>query len=201
MKFIAHRINTIQELAGIPEEYGVEVDLRDRGDRLVMVHDPFSDGEDFEEFAGVYRHGTLILNIKSERIEHRVQEVLVRHNITDYFFLDSSFPMIRLLADSGERKIALRFSEFEGMDTIRAMAGKVEWVWVDCFSKIPLTKELESEIHTLGYKICFVSPELQGRSEDLERYRDFFEKEKIALDAVCSKIKNRSMWISSPVEK
>ena len=37
--------------------------------------------------------------------------------------------------------IAIRFSEFEGLDTILNMKGKVKWVWVDCFTKNPLTKE------------------------------------------------------------
>ena len=29
MEYIAHRINTIAELKKLPEEYGVELDLRD----------------------------------------------------------------------------------------------------------------------------------------------------------------------------
>ena len=49
MEFIAHRINTIEELKQVPTEYGVELDLRDFGERLVLQHDPFKDGEDFEE--------------------------------------------------------------------------------------------------------------------------------------------------------
>ena len=33
--FIAHRINTIKELNEIPIEYGVEIDLRDKNERLL----------------------------------------------------------------------------------------------------------------------------------------------------------------------
>lgn len=40
MQFIAHRINTIDELKIVPENLGVEVDLRDYGDRLILQHDP-----------------------------------------------------------------------------------------------------------------------------------------------------------------
>jgi hypothetical protein len=72
MLYIQHRVNAIEQLRVTPTEYGVELDLRDRGDRLILQHDPFKDGEDFAEYLQHYRHSLMILNIKSERIEHRV---------------------------------------------------------------------------------------------------------------------------------
>ena len=36
MLYIAHRINTIEALRNVPAEQGVEIDLRDRGDRLIL---------------------------------------------------------------------------------------------------------------------------------------------------------------------
>jgi len=86
MEYIAHRINTIEELKTIPKEYGVELDLRDFGDRLILQHDPFKDGEDFEEYLKYYNHGTMILNIKSESIEHKVLELIKKYKIEKYFF-------------------------------------------------------------------------------------------------------------------
>ena len=142
MEYIAHRINTINELMNISPEHGVEIDLRDFGDRLILQHDPFKDGEDFEQFLNKYEHGTLILNIKSEGIEFKVKMLLKKYNIKNYFFLDSSFPMINLLSSSGEKKIALRFSEYEGVDTIVNMKNKVNWVWVDCFTEFPLNDKI-----------------------------------------------------------
>ena len=47
--------------------------------------------------------------------------------------------MIYLLSNEGEKNIALRFSELEGLDTILTMKNKVKWVWVDCFSQLPIT--------------------------------------------------------------
>ena len=41
MEYIAHRINTVEELKKTPKECGVELDLRDFGDRLILQHDPF----------------------------------------------------------------------------------------------------------------------------------------------------------------
>lgn len=188
MNYICHRINTIKELIKTPVEYGVEIDLRDHIDgKLYLQHDPFLIGDDFEEYLQQYHHGTMILNIKSERIELKALELLKKYKITDYFFLDSSFPMIKLLSDMGEKRVALRFSEFEGMDTIRNMAGKVEWIWVDCFSKFPLSNEQYQEMKALGYKLCFVSPELQGQAERLEDYKKETCNKNIIFDAICSK--------------
>ena len=124
MEYIAHRVNTIEELQQTPKEYGVEVDLRDYEERLILQHDPFKDGEDFEEFLKHFNHGTMVLNIKSEGIEHKVIEYIHQYNIKKYFFLDSSFPMIYLLSKNNEKNIALRFSEYEEVDTILTMVEK-----------------------------------------------------------------------------
>ncbi|MGE4457263.1 MAG: hypothetical protein AB7E13_10015 [Arcobacteraceae bacterium] len=194
MEFIAHRINTIDELKQVPFEYGVELDLRDYGHRLILQHDPFKDGEDFEEYLKHYNHGTMILNIKSERIEHRVLELIQKYNIKKYFFLDSSFPMIYLLSKSGEKNIALRFSEFEGVDTILAMSGKVDWIWVDCFSKLPITSKNYQLLREKGFKFCLVSPDLQSQEEKLESYKKYLEDNKIIFDAICTKIYNVKKW-------
>lgn len=194
MNYIAHRINTLEELCQIPVEFGVELDLRDRGNRLILSHDPFVDGEDAEPFFEAYRHGTLILNIKSERIEHRVEELLRTYHITDYFYLDSSFPMIRLLSSQGETNLAVRFSEYEGIDTVLSMAGRVQWVWVDCFTYLPITKDVEDLFRLKGFKWCLVSPELQGRDADIEIYGEQLISEGLKPDAICSKSYNISRW-------
>ncbi|NOU87920.1 hypothetical protein GC102_19420 [Paenibacillus sp. LMG 31460] len=194
MEFIAHRINTIEELKKVPVEYGVELDLRDRGERLIICHDPFSDGEDFEEYLKHYHHGTMILNIKSERIEWRVLELVKKYNIQKYFFLDCSFPMIVQLEKHGENNIALRFSEFEGIDTIMNLQGKVKWIWVDCFTKIPLDYNTYKSLKQMDFNFCLVSPELQGRPEDIIPYKQYYKRNNILFDAICTKIYNISAW-------
>jgi hypothetical protein len=196
MEYIAHRINTIKELEQTPTEYGVELDLRDFGDRLILQHDPFKDGEDFEEYLKHYYHGTMILNVKSERIEHKILELIKKYNIKKYFFLDSSFPMIHELSKEGKKNMALRFSEFEGMDTILAMVGKVDWIWVDCFTKLPITKEIYLKLKIYDYKLCLVSPELQSQDNELINYKNYLTKNEIEFDAVCTKIYNIDKWKS-----
>ena len=195
MEYIAHRINTVEELRKLDRKYGVELDLRDNLEgRIYISHNPFEPGEDFEEYLKEYHHGTMILNIKSERIEYKVLELVGRYDVKSYFFLDSSFPMIKLLCDMGERNIALRFSELEGLDTIRNMAGKADWVWVDCFTRLPIDRESYQELKQLGYKLCLVSSELEGQPEKIEQYRDFLAEEGIVMDAVCTKVYNINKW-------
>ncbi|MBY0353701.1 hypothetical protein K2W90_05035 [Candidatus Babeliales bacterium] len=197
--FIAHRVNTVEELEKLPQHCGVELDLRDAGDDLILAHDPFSTGQKFEDYLQHYRHGLMILNIKSERIELRVLELLKKYNIQKYFFLDLSFPMIVLLSKQGEHNLAVRFSEFEGLDTIFAMQGKVKWVWVDCFTQLPINKQNYALLKSAGFKLCLVSPELQGRDHDIEIYRDYLNRQEIVFDAICTKAYNISRW--QPVHK
>ena len=197
MEFIAHRINTLKELKELDTSYGVELDLRDDlNGRVYISHNPFEPGEDFEEYLKHYQHGTMILNVKSERIEHKILELLKQYDIQNYFFLDSSFPMIKLLSDLGEHNIALRFSELEGLDTIRNMAGKAKWGWVDCFSRLPIDKQSYQELKNMGYRLCMVSPELEGQPEKLSLYREQLSQEGIVMDAVCSKIYNVKFWVN-----
>lgn len=195
MEFIAHRINTLKELETISEEYGVELDLRDNLDGQIYIqHNPFEPGEDFEEYLKVFHQGTMILNVKSERIEHKVLQMIKYYGIKKYFFLDSSFPMIKLLSDNGEKNIAIRFSEYEGIDTLRTMTGKIDWVWVDTFTKFPLNNMLYKEIKQMEYKLCLVSPELQGEPEKIELYAKQMKNENIVFDAICTKAYNIDRW-------
>lgn len=185
MLFIQHRVNTAAQLERVRPEHGVEIDLRDRGDRLILQHDPFADGEDFDAWLAGYRHRLVILNVKSERIEPRVLELLRKHAVADYFFLDCSFPMTRWLVARGESNVAVRFSEYEPVESALALAGQVKWVWADCFSRMPFTEETYAKLRP-HFKLCVVSPELQGRPvdtipafcHDLRPY---------PVDAVCTK--------------
>jgi len=197
MEYIAHRVNTVKELQELDSCYGVELDLRDDLEgRVYIAHNPFETGDSFEEYLKHYRHGTMILNIKSERIELRILELLKEYQVEEYFFLDSSFPMIKLLTDMGESKIALRFSELEGLDTIRNMAGKVDWIWVDCFTCLPINETIYKELKKLGFKLCMVSPELEGQPERIEEYREQLQHDGVIMDAVCTKLYNVEKWRS-----
>ncbi len=190
MHRILHRVNTKDALLKTPKEFGVEVDIRTRGNQLIMHHDPFQDGEDFEDWLGAYQHGILILNVKEEGLEGRLIELMDEHNIDDYFFLDQSFPFLIKTSNINEKRCAVRVSEFESIDTAITLADKVDWVWVDCFTHFPLTTDQAKKLQTeLNFKLCFVSPELQGRT-DIEHVKKFIQGIKlldIKGDAVCTK--------------
>ena len=66
MHRILHRINTIDLLEKTSSNFGVEIDIRSNGKSLILHHDPFEQGELFEDWIRSYHHGTLILNVKEE---------------------------------------------------------------------------------------------------------------------------------------
>jgi hypothetical protein len=189
MKFIAHRRNTIEELKATPREYGVEVDIRSNDGKPIIHHDPLGFGEDFEAWLKNYNHSTLILNVKEEGLEAGLIELMKEHHITDYFFLDQSFPFLIKWSKLGERHCAVRVSEFESIETALTLAGKIDWVWVDCFTHFPLTGSDAKHLQEVGFKLCLVSPELQGRSAELEipLLADLLHERSIKPEAICTK--------------
>lgn len=189
IELIAHRKNSIVELEKTPAKYGVEVDIRSYGNRLVIHHDPFVDGEDFMLWLKAYRHGTIILNVKEEGLESRLIDAMKQRGIQDFFFLDQSFPFLVKWSNLGERRCAVRVSEFETVETALSLAGKVDWVWVDCFTKFPLNRQTASRLKAVGFKLCLVSPELQGRNEETEivELAGLLAEDGIYPDAICTK--------------
>jgi len=191
MQIIAHRKNTIEELAATPVEYGVEMDIRSIGNRLVVTHDAFTDALDFEEWIKHYRHNTLILNIKEEGIEYKVKDIVESRGIQNYFFLDLSFPYLVKMVNSGEKRVAVRFSEIESIETVLALAGKAEWVWVDCFTVMPLDRIAYEKLAD-KFRICIVSPELQGYPvEKINEFKMLLSG--FDIDAVCTK--RPDLWL------
>ena len=188
MKLIAHRRNTIAELEATPAQYGIEVDIRSWGDKLVIHHDPFVEGENFETWLAAYRHGTLILNVKEEGLEARLVELMRNRGIADYFFLDQSFPFLVKWSKAGLRNCAVRVSEFEVAETALTLAGKVDWVWVDCFTHFPLTGDEARRLQQAGLRLCLVSPELQGRDvAEIATLAALLAERGIKAEAVCTK--------------
>ncbi len=195
MKLIAHCRNTLDELLATPTNYGVEVDIRSFGERLIIHHDPFVAGDDFVDWISHYQHGTLILNVKEEGLEQQLLALMARYGIADFFFLDQSFPFLVKTARQGERRCAVRVSEFESLDTALTLAGMIEWVWVDCFTRFPLSGQDAERLRKAGLKLCLVSPELQQRTGEGEipALRTLLAERGIQPAAVCTKWPDR--WL------
>jgi hypothetical protein len=193
---IAHRRNTIDELLATPAEYGVEIDLRSRGDDLILHHDPFHDGETLDQWLKAYRHRTLILNVKEEGLEERLIAVMRDHKIEDYFFLDQSFPFLMKTSAAGERRSAVRVSEIESIDTALALQSRVDWVWVDSFTRFPLDRQGWLRLRDAGFRLCLVSPELVGRppAPEILALRSALADWGVVPDAVCAKLSAIPLW-------
>ena len=196
MHYIAHRINTINQLKQLDKKYGIEIDIRDNGKNLIVVHDPLKKGILLKSFLKFYKHKILIANIKSERIEDEVIKLFKKNNIINYFFLDSSFPKIIDLVRKKFKKIALRVSFYESVITAKRLKGKVNWIWFDTFKGIPKDlNELKYLKYTLNYKICLVCPKLHNKSNRLNSKQIQIIKKNRLIDAVCTKEKYFKEWI------
>jgi len=189
MQLIGHRINTLSQLQALPKDYGAEIDIRTYNNRLILHHDPFKEGECFKTWLDHYEHQTLILNVKEEGLENAVLELLNERDIDDFFFLDQSIPFLLKTAKQGETRCAIRWSEFETLDTVLNFVKLIDWLWIDCFSTFPFAQDNIDIIKTLPIRTCLVSPELQGR-HDKKEIMDTLKKMRtldFRPDAICTK--------------
>lgn len=205
MNFIHHRINNINDLEKIPETDGVELDVRYHNNDLILEHDPFNhhlgNCTKFRDFLLHWnKQGVMILNIKTEGIEQMCINLMKEYKIESWFFLDLSVPMLCQYSNLANNKIkhhvsssnlSVRFSEFEPIDGVLLFSGSVDWVWVDCFNNFPLTFNNYYKLKEAGFRICIVSPELQGFSiSKISSFKKLIAK--MNIDAVCSKEPN--LW-------
>ena len=191
---ICHRKNTIKQLIDTPTEYGVEIDVRSYNNKIILNHDPMKNGEFLDNLIRKYNHKFLIINIKEEGLEKYIIKILKNKKIKDFFFLDQSFPFLIKTLNSNETRCAIRFSEYEDIKTINNLKKKINWVWVDHFSKFPLNKSISNSLKKKNIKICIVSPEIVKKTsiQNLKKLKNSIQKKNIHIDAVCTK--NPEIW-------
>ena len=61
-KYIVHRINEISELKKVKNFYGMEIDVRDKGNKIILSHDPNSNGEELSKFIKKIEKQILFIN-------------------------------------------------------------------------------------------------------------------------------------------
>ena len=194
MEIIVHRINKLEELKNISPNYGVEIDIRSYGNELILNHEPYKKGDKFEDFLNEYKHGTLVLNIKETGIENAVLSLIQKHrNVKNYFLLDVEFPYVFSALKNDIKNIAVRFSEFESIDTVMQFKGLLDWVWIDTFTKLPLN---QNSINILkDFKTCLVCPERWHRTGDILLYKNQLKNMNFSLDAVMTSKATIKLWI------
>jgi len=192
MIYVQHRVNEIQQLTKANSGYGCEIDLRSdvsHNGHIHLSHDPFTVGDSFDDWAQLYAknkfQGPLILNTKEDGLEDYALEIIQRHQISNFFFLDTTIPtLVRRTHDNHESHFAIRLSSFEPLELANLFRSRVEWVWADCFFGIPLNIQLLKSI-SKDFKVCLVSPELQ--TGDISLIETFATQLKDTVQAVCTK--------------
>ncbi len=86
MIIVSHRVNTNDKLIGTPTHFGVEIDVRSNGGKLIVQHEPCIDGEKFESWIANFHHALLILNVKEEGLEKKLLACMKEYSIDNFFF-------------------------------------------------------------------------------------------------------------------
>ena len=192
-EIIIHRVNTIKGLKQVQPQFGTEIDIRAWGSELILNHEPFLSGEKLEDYIDEYQHGTLILNIKEAGIEDEVLRLVrLRPQIKSYFLLDIEFPYLYRASRQGERSIAIRFSEDESIELAKKYTEKIDWVWIDTNTQLPLDKSSAPILNM--FKKCMVCPERWGRPSDIVNYKKLMYSLDFKIDAVMTCDKYIESW-------
>ena len=85
---IIHKVNSIEKLKNIPDDYGVEIDIRNNSGELVLSHDLHESTTTLKEFLNNYDKKLLIANIKESGIENISIDMIKNKNIENFFLLD-----------------------------------------------------------------------------------------------------------------
>ena len=192
MQIIIHRVNKIEQLKEIPQKYGVEIDIRGYGEKMLLNHDPIDNASKYDElelYLQNFNHAFIIFNIKEAGYEQRVIDIAEKYGIPKdkYFLLDAEFSYLyRATRKEGVRSIAVRYSEAEPIEAVESQIvnGKslLDWVWIDTNTILPLNENIVSRLK--NFKTCLVCPERWGRPQDIVPYAQKIKDLNFKLDAV-----------------
>lgn len=144
--------------------FGIETDIRDSLNNLVISHNPPTGNEiRFEEMLSYHQQINsrlfLALNIKSAGLQQASKKLIEQFNIDNYFLFDMSLPDTLDYLRFG-LKVFTRQSDEES-DCL--FYDRAEGVWMDAFhsdwyDELTIGHHLDA-----GKKVCLVSPELHQR--------------------------------------
>ena len=171
MKIISHRgiwkkikdQNKIDSLLkSIDLGYGIEFDVRDYNSKIVISHDlPNKSSPKLEDlfkkinYKGVY----LLINIKSDGLQAKLNNLIKKYKINNYFVFDMSIPDT-LIYIKYKIKFLIRISEFENnIELINKSSG----LWIDHFKSSRFNFDYITSFIKYRKKIFIVSPELHKK--------------------------------------
>lgn len=193
-KYIIHRVNKITQIKSGLSEYGIESDVNNFNNKLVMQHDLNKNGDKFYDFIkNINKNKIIFLNIKSSGIIKKVLKSTKNKNI---FFLDLAFSEIDFLIRMKlTHKVILRYSVYERLNLDLTYFKKIIWIWFDFFQNKKIDYKTYRYIKQRGKKICIVSPELLGKKlADVNKFIQYLNIKKIKVDAICTKEKYLKSW-------
>ena len=194
MEFIIHRINKIKDLRLLPRKFGTEIDIRSKGSKLILYHEPFLNGDKLEDYLSTYKHKTLVLNVKEAGIEKEVLTLIKKYPIKSYFLLDVEMPYLYTATKAGQKNIAVRFSEYEDIALSKYFINKLKWIWIDTATKLPLDKDNIKIISK--FKSVLVCPERWDRPNDIKKYKKILSNLNYKPYAVMTSSKYLASWLS-----
>ena len=185
MKIISHRgfwlksdqKNSIESFErAVVQGFGIETDIRDHEQRLVISHDPPRGSEvdllDFMNLVSKMR-APLALNIKADGLASLLVNIMRSFTAVDWFVFDMSVPDMLLYAQQ-QIPFYTRLSEYESPPIL---LDEAKGVWVDSFNKNWVDISSLLDLSTKGKQVVIVSPELHKRD-----HLDFWHNLKAIAD-------------------
>jgi len=188
MQILKHKGNTLAAFKrSIAAGFGVELDIRDLGNDLVVSHDvPGKQHAALASFLKAYAalgsRLPLALNIKSCGLQNKLSALLQKYKVRNYFVFDMAVPDGVEYFKHG-LKVFTRQSEYE---FVPAYYNKADGVWLDEFNKHWIGLSGIQQHLKNRKKICIVSPELHKRDfrkewADLKRIEKRIGPDRIML--------------------
>lgn len=147
-------------------EFGTETDVRDQYGQLVISHDTPVGGEmPFDSFLETLggKELPLAINVKADGLAGLISRAMAGRSRDSWFVFDMSVPDMRAHLAEGNPVFA-RMSEVESEPP---WFDRVSGIWLDAFEDVWFDAALIRRLLREGKRVCVVSPELHGRTQDV----------------------------------
>lgn len=187
--------------------YGVEIDIRDLSQELVISHNPANlSSPKLADLLAYYRDNKccscLAFNVKADGLQPLLQNLLSRFSISNYFTFDMSIPNTIVDASYGLQYF-LRQSEYEpDPSSLLSLYSQAKGIWVDQFqwNENVFAHNLSSLKKYLqeGKKVCWVSAELHAWGRENNFYQQTWKRLKETLQSSSLNLQNLSICTDYP---